>query len=202
MRCFHHVWTLLLLAVTTQAGAHDLSLLSGFYRSSKIDPGLGQSEISIGTRYALKPSADQSQWFIRAKITSVSYSGDNAPDGGLNLELGGGKLYFLKKFSSDIRSYIAWDVYFLNSKVAENNTTEVESNGLLYGGHAGFRFDLSKALYFDVDAKLFESALTAKTTTRNTAVTPAEEKERSQTEIYVQSFTGLDAVTLGLGYLF
>lgn len=201
MRSIHLIWVLLSIGLSQTVKAHDISLLSGFYRKEEVQNSIGRSEISLGARYALRPAADQ-QWFVRAEIASVSYSGTNAPDGATNFRLGGGKLFFIKKWANDIRAYLAWDANFISARNVDNVTTETETAGLLYGGHSGFRFDLTKAFYFETDFQLFESALTQTVTVRNRGATPPSEVETKKTEIYMQTFTGIEDLRFGLGYIF
>lgn len=204
MRFYQTVCLLIWLGIAPSqlSFAHDLSLLSGFYRSDKLENGPESTEISFGARYALRPAKDQSQWFVRGEVASLSYSGPNAPEGATNFLLGGGKLYYIKKMASDIRSYLAWEASFLSRKDQAGGGSELESSGLLYAGHAGFRFDMNKGFYFEIDAQLFESALIATETTRDATATPAVESKRKRMEVYLESFSGVEDLRFGLGYVF
>lgn len=202
MRCLKHVPVLFLLGFADLGFAKEVSLMSGFYRGQEGDGQPTKREISIGSRYGFD-IVDRSMWFVQARVTSTSYSGDNAPDGSTGLLLGGGQYYFLKSFDKGIHSYVSWLGYFMNEKDSPSAATEIETNGLFYAASAGFRFDFTKAVVMDIEVQFFNSGLTAKTTTTTTTGGVTTESEQKQTELFAQSFTGgTDSVIFNLGYQF
>lgn len=202
MRCVKHLSVLFLLGFANLGFAKELSLMSGFYRGQDGDGQPTKREISIGSRFGFD-IVDRSMWYAQARITSTSYSGDNAPDGSTGLLLGGGQYYFLKSFEKGIHSYLAWLGYFMNEKDSPNVGTEIESNGLFYAGSAGFRFDFTKSIILDMEVQFFNSGLTSKTTTTTTAGGVSSETSTKKTELYAQSFTGgTNSLLFNLGYQF
>src|SRR6478735_7167748 len=133
MRCLKHVPVLFLLGFANLGFAKEVSLLSGFYRSQESDGQPSKREISIGSRYGFD-IADRSMWYVQARVNSTSYSGDNAPDGGTGLLLGGGQYYFLKTFEKGIHTYLSWLAAFINDKDSPSAATEIKTNGLFYSG--------------------------------------------------------------------
>jgi hypothetical protein len=108
----------------------------------------------------------------------------------------------MRGFGSGVRSYLSWLAAFRNEQTSPNETTEIESSGLFYAGAAGFRFDFSPSFFLDIQATLFESALMATDTTKVTVGGATEETETKRTEIYVDSFGGVDDVSFGVGLEF
>jgi hypothetical protein len=159
---------LFLLVFAGPGFAKEVSLMSGFYRGQDGDDQPTKRQISVGSRFGFD-IVDRSMWYVQARITSTSYSGDKAPDDSTGLLLGGGQYYFLKSFDKGIHSYLAWLGYFSNEKDSPNVGTEVETNGLFYVGSAVFRFDFTKFIIMDVEVQFFNSGLTSKTTTTTTA---------------------------------
>lgn len=202
MRCVKHMSVLFLLVFAQLGFAKEVSLMSGFYRGQDGDGQPTKREISIGSRFGFD-IVERSMWYVQARITSTSYSGDNAPDGSTGLLLGGGQYYFLKSFDKGIHSYLAWLGYFSNEKDSPNVGTEIETNGLFYAGSAGFRFDFTKAIIMDLEVQFFNSGLTSKTTTTTTAGGVSTETSTKKTELYAQSFAGgTNSLLFNLGYQF
>ncbi len=187
--------------VSSTALAANLSLVSGFYKKSEPDAGFGTSQVSLGARLGFGASQNK-QWYGEARFGSVSYSGDGAPDGSTTISIGGGQYYFLRSFGSGVRSYLSWLVGYLNEESELNATSKTKSSGLFYGGNAGFRFDLSSSFFFDLNANLFESALMATDTTEVTAGGTSSKSETKRTELYMDSFGGVDDLTFSVGIEF
>ncbi len=93
MRCVKHVSVLFLLVFANLSFAKELSLMSGFYRGQDGDGQPTKREISIGSRFGFD-IVERTMWYLQARVTSTSYSGDNAPDGSTGLLLGGGPYFF------------------------------------------------------------------------------------------------------------
>jgi hypothetical protein len=202
MRCLKHVSVLFLLGFANLGFAKELSLLSGFYRGQDGDGQPTKREISIGSRFGFD-IVDRSMWYLQGRLTSTSYSGDNAPDGSTGLLFGGGRYHFLKTFEKGIHAYLAWLAYFMNEKDAPNAGTEIETNGLFYAGSAGFRFDFTKSIIFDMEVQFFNSGLTSKTTTTTTAGGVSSETSTKRTELFAQSFAGgTNSLLFNLGWQF
>jgi len=202
MRCLKHVPLLFLLGFANLGFAKELSLLSGFYRGQEGDGQPSKKEVSIGSRFGLDIT-DRSMWYVQARISSTSYSGDNAPDGSTGLLLGGGQYYFLKSFTKDLHSYLSWLAYFENEKDEPNATTSIERNGLYYAATAGFRFDFTNSIVFDMEVQFFNSGLTAKQTTSTTVAGVTTKTTETKTEFYAQTFAaGTDSLLFNLGYQF
>ena len=174
--------------------AEEVSLVSGFYRSSEVDGGIGQSEISLGGRYGLDPE-DKGFWFFQGSITQTSYSGDNAPDSGSGFRIGGGKRYLQPKLSKRLTPYLAWVVEIASDKQGDQNQ-QTESTGVFYSGQVGLRLLLSGDFFVDLEAILFQSALTATTKVTDNN---GNEVETSRTELYVDSFSSFNDVVVSLG---
>jgi hypothetical protein len=202
MRCVKHVLVLFLLGFANFGFAKELSLMSGFYRGQDGDGQATKRELSIGSRYGFD-IVDRSMWYLQARLTSTSYSGDNAPDGSTGLLLGGGRYHFLKSFDRGIHTYLAWLAYFLNEKDSPGAGTEIETNGLFYAGSAGFRFDLTKSIILDMEVQFFNSGLTSKSTTTTTAGGVSSKASTKKTELFAQSFaSGTNSLLFNLGYQF
>ena len=186
-----------ILILSFSAKADDLSLLSGVYRSTSVDGGIGETETSIGARYGLK-IANKVQWFAQARLTSTSYSGDNAPDGGSGFEVGGGQKYFYRSFSSRITPYLSWLALFSN---ASNTTgaTETTTQGIFYGGQAGMKFVLDRSFFVDFEASFFLSALNSTTTVKNTGTD--EEVKTTRMELYADTIGEVQNMVVSLGYV-
>lgn len=200
MRCLKHVSVLLLLGFSNIGFAKELSLLSGFYRGQEGDGQPTKREISVGSRFGFDIT-DRTMWYLQARVSSTSYSGDNAPDGSTGLLLGGGQYYFLKSFEKGLHSYLSWLGYFQNDKDSPAADTQIETSGLFYAASAGFRFDFTKDIILDIEVQFFNSGLTSKTTT--TTGTPAAKTSTKKTEIFAQSFAnGTDSLLFNLGFQF
>ncbi len=192
---------LILSFFSGSAQATDLSLISGFYKKSAPDVGNGSSQFSLGARLGFGSSQQSRQWFAQANFASTSYSGDGAPAGETSLALGGGQIYFLKNFGG-ARSYLSWLLAFQNNETSNTNVTKLKSSGLFYGGNAGFRFDLSKDFFLDLNAQLFTSALVATDTVETSAGGTTTKTETKRTEIYLDTLGGVNDLTIGLGLEF
>jgi hypothetical protein len=202
MRCVKHVPFLFLLVFANLGFAKELSLMSGFYRGQDGDGQPTKREISLGSRFGFD-IADRKMWYLQARLTSTSFSGDNAPDGSTGILLGGGQYYFLKTFDKGIHSYLAWLGYFMNESNSPAAGTEIETNGLFYAGSAGFRFDFTKSFILDIEVQFFNSGLTTKSTTTNTAGGVSTETSTKRTELFAQSFAGgTNSMLFNLGYQF
>ena len=177
--------------------SEDISVVSGVYRSSAVDGGISETETSIGLRYGLKV-VSKSQWFVQAKLSSTSYSGDNAPDGGSGFQVGGGQKYFYRSFSNRITPYLYWLALFINDNTA-SNTTETSSQGIFYGGHAGIKFNFDKSIFVEFGSTLFFSALNSTVTVKNSAT--GDEVKTTRTELYVSSIGDIQSMTISLGYV-
>lgn len=200
MRFFKHSLLLLLLGSSAPAFADELSLLSGLFRSQEDDPGFKRQEISIGGRYGFEIDQEaRTNWFLEARIASVSFSGDNPPDDSTDITAGAGQVHYFRKFAKGIQSYLSWFAGVRSSSSADVGT-KTESTGLVYAGNAGFRFDFSKTVFLDLEANLFTSALqeTTKTTTTATGV----ETESKRTELFADTFSGVDSLRFGVGMYF
>ncbi|MFK7823076.1 MAG: hypothetical protein AB8G05_02905 [Oligoflexales bacterium] len=179
------------------AMADDLSLLSGVYRSSEIDGGISETETSIGARYGLKIFS-KAQWFVQARLTSTSYSGDNAPDGASGFEVGGGQKYFYRSFSSRIVPYLSWLGLFSSASSA-NATTETSTQGIFYGGQVGLKFVFDKSFFVDFESSLFLSALNSTSTVKN--IGTGDEVKTTRTELYVDTIGEVQNMVVSLGYV-
>ena len=188
-----------LLGISSSLYAHEVSLLSGFYNSAENTPGFKQQTVSVGGRYGLSDDESRNFWFVDAGFSSTSYSGDNAPDGGTGLTLGGGQMYFLRNFGKFIHSFISWSAGYESGNSADTNS-KTESSGIYYAGNAGFRFDFSKSLFIDIEAQLFRSSLTRNVKTTNT--TSDTTQETDSIEVYAKTFSGADSLKFGLGMKF
>lgn len=200
MRFFKHLLLLCLVGSSVPAFADELSLLSGVFRSQEDDPGFKRQEISLGGRYGFEMAPEaRDNWFIEARLASVSYSGDNPPDDSTDITVGGGQVYYFRKFGKGIRSFLSWFAGINKASEAAVGT-KTETTGLVYSGNAGFRFDFSKSIFVDVEAILFTSALqeTRKTTTTATGV----ETETKRTELFADTFSGSDSLRFGVGMVF
>ena len=158
---------------------------------------IGETETSIGARYGLKV-ASKAQWFVQARLTSTSYSGDNAPDGGSGFELGGGQKYFYRSFHSRITPYLSWLALFSNSKSA-TATAETTTQGIFYGGQLGMRFVFDKSIFVEFESSVFLSALNSSTTVKNTAT--GDEVKTTRTDLYIDTIGELQNMIVSLGYV-
>ncbi len=202
MRCFKHLPLLFLLGIADLAFAKELSLMSGFYKGQSGDGQPTRKEISVGSRFGFDIT-DRTMWYLQARVSSTSYSGDSAPKGSTGLLLGGGQYYFLKSFDKGVYSYLSWLAYFKNQEESTSATTTVEENGLYYAGSAGFRFDFTKTIVFDIEVNFFDSGLTSKSTTSTTTGTSTTKTTQKKTELYAQSFAqGTNSLLFNLGYQF
>src|SRR3954468_13710252 len=107
MRCLKHMPVLVLLGFANLGFATEVTLMSGLYRGGA---GVGQPtkrEMSVGSRFGFD-IVDRTMWYLQARVTSTSYSGDNAPDSTTGLRLGGGHYYFLKSFDKGVHCYLSW----------------------------------------------------------------------------------------------
>lgn len=191
---------LMLLPFTSNVYADEVSLLSGFYDSQDNDPGFKRSTISLGGRYGLDMDLEGKYfWFIDAGFSSTSYSGENAPDGSTGFNGGAGQKYFFKNFGKSIHTFLAWAAGY-RSESSEDNTRELESSGLYYRGHAGFRFDFTKSIFFDIDVRFFDSYLVGEVESTNSG-TGAKQTTKS-TQLRVDTISGTDGLTFGVGMLF
>jgi hypothetical protein len=198
MRLSYAYLLLVFLGFSGSAFASEVSLLSGFYRSTD-DPGLKSSTISLGGRYGFTPSEDRTFWFLDLGISSTSYSGDNAPDGASGVTVGGGQKYFFRNFGKAIHTFLAWSAGF-RSETNADATTKTESSGIYYAANGGFRFDFTKTLFMDIEAQFFNSSLMG---SRKTTTNPGGIQTESKiTELQADTFTGADSLRFGVGYIF
>ncbi len=189
-----------LICLGPKVYADEISLLSGFYDSQENDPGIKAQTISLGGRYGLAMNPEEkSFWFIDGGLSSTSYSGDNAPDSATGFRLGAGQKYFFKNFTKSIHSYLTWAAGFV-SENSSDATTDTETQGLYYAGSGGFRFDFTKTIYFEIDARFFESLLTG--STKRTVTATGVTAETKRTQLLVDTFSGADSLSFGVGMIF
>jgi hypothetical protein len=170
--------------------AEEVSFVQGFYKSNEVDGGTESQQISLGGRYGLDPK-DDVYWFAQGSLTQTSYSGPNAPDGGLGISLGGGQRYIMPRFSSRFVPYFSWLAEFRNTKAGQT-----ETNGIFYSGQAGLRLLYSPKFFVDLEATIFSSALTSTEETSNGA---GGQTKTTKTELFIDSFGSINDMVVSMG---
>ncbi len=203
MRSLYSLALLASVATSGLAFADEISLVSGFYRSTDNDPGYKTQTIDIGGRWGFGVAGENRHfWFLDLGLSNSSYSGDGAPDGSSGFQIGAGQKWFFTNLSSSIHTYLAWAAGYKQDTVNGIGTKD-ETSGLYYAGDAGFQFDFSKRIFFTAEAELFNSMLTGnhKVTTTSATGTSTETKT-STTELHASTFSGADSLRFGVGLYF
>jgi hypothetical protein len=201
-----------LVALSAQAKAAEISLLSGVYQNeeSKLngDDDGGKSTISLGGRFGDQLDA-RILWFGRGELVLRSHDapkGGKAPSSSTSLAVGGGLRYYFDPFSQSVAPYIEGEGSFQSIKDGKGGSaqvTETETNGLFYAAAAGVRVGLDSTFFFDFQAELFESALfaTVKSETTTIATNQTTKSETSRTELFGKTFGNFSDIVIGVGMM-
>ncbi|MBF0442119.1 MAG: hypothetical protein HQK54_09455 [Oligoflexales bacterium] len=188
-----YLGSLLLLAEISLAS--ELSLFRGGYKSTKRDGGISSTQIGLGTRYALTPVGDMA-YFGQAYVNQTSYGGSGTkPENGSQMELGGGVLFYTKRLAPFLAPYFSFYGKIKSEKNTSDASPAVEKiTGLYYGASFGMQIRFEK-FFIDLDANLFESALT-----ETKEVTNAGAKDKTtRTELYVDSVGTFQSTIVAFG---
>jgi len=198
----------LLLGYSVLSHASEASLVHGLYRKSKVEDGLSKSEITLGARYAQQFSQSMF-WFAQGGLSIKSYSsgGDITPDSTNDISTFGGIRMYFDRINETFTPYGMVSGGFQTisdaSQPVANTINETKESGLYYGAAIGLRMNLSKAFFLDLEAPLFNSALSAeRKTTNTTQVGSAKTETTSKTtrqELYLDSSGAFGDLILSFG---
>jgi hypothetical protein len=149
-------------------------------------------------------------WYADAGIEMISYSGDQAPDDGTGVVIGGGGRLFFEPIGERLKPYLGLGGSYESSKDVDLAGRERESSGLYYGMHAGARmlmgslaeFDMADvSVFLDLESSLFKSAI-FETTKLKSADPTIEDTKETKTDLYIAGAGLFTEMLIGLGFVF
>lgn len=189
---------------SSAASGAEVSLIKGFYQSSKVDDGLESTTLSFGGRYSDYMTAT-SAWFGEGSLQLKSYSADsNEPDDSNDIEVSGGLKYFLSPITSTITPYGYAKAGFVkksdNLSWSPVSTVWYETTGLRYSASIGLRFKFSDSFFMEIETELFESYLGAKRVRHEKTPTGDTESKSTVTDLFIdsQGYVAVAEIILGM----
>ena len=193
-----------LSGVSSSLSAAELSLMKGFYQSTKVRDGLETTNISLGARF-LDGMGGKMAWYGDFSLSLKSYSApSNEPGNKTDINVGGGVRMKLAPLTEKITPYISGGLFYKTETVdlvwSPVATTWKQESGLFYNGGLGMHFLLSTDFFMDLESNLFTSALAGKETTTTKATPGGETKvEVDRTDLFVNTVGAFDKTTVALG---
>jgi hypothetical protein len=194
------------VGLSNHAFAGEISLMKGFYQSSKERDGLESTNISLGARY-LDSMGGKMAWYVDFSLGIKSYSApSNEPGNQTDINGGGGVRMKMPALTEKIIPYIAGGLFYKSETTAPNwsptATTWNQESGLFYGGALGLHFLLATDFFMDLESNLFTSALAGKVTNIHKTPTGETKGETDSTDLFVDTTGAFDKTTVALGLKF
>jgi len=198
-------------------GQQDVSMMSGGFqsRSEKVEGQNigGERTFALGLRYGQRMPGNTG-WFAEGGLELKSYrsvEGRRAPDNSTGIHLGGGYRTYFDELVAKITPYLAGMGSFRQRDEVTFGTptyyTSVETSGLYLRGLGGFRFNLDRDVFMELETSLFSSSLWAveKRTQRalvEGATLPSDRREVTRVELFADTTAQLADISIifGIGF--
>jgi hypothetical protein len=191
---------------SAQASAAEISLMEGFYKSTKVRDGLESTSIILGGRY-LDSLGGKMSWYGDFGVGIKSYSApSNEPGNQTDIKIGGGVRMKLVDLNEKVFPYLTGGGFY-KSETSQPNwspaaTSWDQESGLFYDGWLGLHFSLATDFFMALESNLFTSALSAKTTHVTKAPTGETKVEEDRVDLYVDTVGAFNDTRVALGLKF